>query len=313
MATDFLDRLRNTDDVMVFWGPMPSFLAVEYGYPLEEHVSVWTVDHPKEFQDALRRIYAIGCDSIQIGTQSASPFRSKPFGQAVVDRVYELNYRTAELAKEVTPEGRYSVANIGTTTPDFLEPVGNMTYDEVYEGYMEQIKGLVEGGVDVIAVAGNEMEQAVIVIKAIKDHYPDMPVIARNIFYAGKKGFRTMDGWDPKAASVRLQETGAEVIGASCGLMTKSLDTSEWYPAATALLKEIRQGTDKPLHIQPDPGIPQIINGKTVWPASAEEMASEVLNWVEAGARIVGGCCGSSLEHHRRVLDVLQESRAKSA
>ena len=77
--------------------------------------------------------------------------------------------------------------------------------------------------------------------------------------------------------------------------------------------KEIRQGTDKLLMIQPDPGIPQVINGKTVWPASAEEMASEVLNWVEAGARIVGGCCGSSLEHHRRVLDVLQESRAKSA
>jgi len=139
-----------------------------------------------------------------------------------------------------------------------------------------------------------------------------MPVIARNIFYAGKKGFRTMDGWDPKTASARLQEAGAEVIGTSCGLMTKSLDTSEWYPAATALLKEIRQGTDKPLMIQPDPGIPQIINGKTVWPASAEEMASEVLNWVNIGARIVGGCCGSSLEHGVKMAAVLREKGLKS-
>ena len=164
MVMTFMERLWNTDDVLVHFGPIPTFLAAEYGYPLEEHVSVWTVDHPKEFQDALRRIYAAGHDSIQIGTQSASPFRSKPFGQAVVDRVYELNYKTAKLAREVTPEGHYSVGNIGTTTPDFMEPVGNMTYDEVYEGYMEQIKGLVEGGVEVIAVAGNDMEQAVIVI-----------------------------------------------------------------------------------------------------------------------------------------------------
>ena len=312
MANEFIDRLRNTDDVLVFFGQIPTLLMLEYGYPLEEHVSVWTVDHPREFQDALRRVYAVGCDGAHIGVQSASPFRSKPFGQAVVDRVYELNYKTAKLAREVTPEGHYSVGNIGTTTPDFMEPVGNMTYDEVYEGYMEQIKGLVEGGVNIIAVSGNEMEQAEVVIKAVRNNYPDIPVITRNIFYAGKKGFRTRDGLDPKAASSRLQEAGADVIGAGCGLMTKSLDTSEWYPAVTALLKEIRQASDRPLMIQPDAGIPQLINGKTVWPASPEEMASEVLNWVEAGVRIVAGCCGTSLEHYRRIIPILQERRTKS-
>jgi len=313
MATDFLDRLRNTDDVLVFFGQIPTLLTLEYGYPLEEHVSVWTVDHPKEFQDAIRRVYAIGCDGAHIGVQSASPWRSKPFGQAVVDRVYELNYETAKLAKEVTPEGRYSVGNIGTTTPDFMEPVGNMTYDEVYEGYMVQIKGLVDGGIDIIGISGNEMEQAEVVIKAVRDNYPDIPVMTRNIFYAGKKGFRTMDGLDPKTASARLQEAGAEVIGAGCGLMTKSLDTSEWYPAVTALLKEIRQATDRFLVIQPDAGIPRLINGKTVWPASPEEMASEVPNWVNLGARIVIGCCGTTMEHYRRIIPILQEGRTKSS
>ena len=240
-----MERLRNTDDVLVHFGPIPTFLAAEYGYPLEEHVSVWIVDHPGEFQDACRRIYAAGHDSVQIGTQSASPFRSKPFGQTVVDRVYELNYRTAALTREVTPKDHYVVGIIGTTTPDFLEPLGNMTYGEVYGGYMVQIKGLVEGGVNVIAITGNEIEQTEIVIRAIKDRYPDTPVIARNIFYAGKKGFRTWAGLDPKAATARLHETGAEVIGAACGLMTKSLNTSEWYPAATALLKEMRQGVHR--------------------------------------------------------------------
>ncbi len=309
MATDFLERLRN--EVLILYMPMQTLLVEEYGKPLEEHLSVWVITHPKEYQDALRRSYEAGCDMGHTATQASSPFRSQPFGKEVVDRVYEFNFKSAKLAREVTPEGHYSVGNIGTTTPDFMEPVGNMTYDEVYQGYMVQIKGLVEGGVDVIAVAGNEMEQAVIVIKAIKEHYPDIPVIARNIFYAGKKGFRTMEGWTPEAASARLQETDAEVIGVSCGLMTKSLDTSEWYPAATALLKEIRQGTDKPLMIQPDPGIPQIIEGKTVWPSSAEEMAGEVMNWVNIGARIVGGCCGSSLEHGTMTAAVLRERKVK--
>ncbi len=307
----FMERLRNTDDVLVHFGPIPTFLAAEYGYPLEEHVSVWIVDHPGEFQDACRRIYAAGHDSVQIGTQSASPFRSKPFGQTVVDRVYELNYRTAALTREVTPKDHYVVGIIGTTTPDFLEPLGNMTYGEVYGGYMVQIKGLVEGGVNVIAITGNEIEQTEIVIRAIKDRYPDTPVIARNIFYAGKKGFRTWAGLDPKAATARLHETGAEVIGAACGLMTKSLNTSEWYPAATALLKEMRQGTDKYLMVQPDPGVPQLINGKTIWPVSAEEMASEVINWVNVGARIVGGCCGTGLEHGTKVSAVLRERKVK--
>ncbi len=313
MAMSFIERLRNTDDVLAYFGPMPTLLAAEYGHSLETHVSVWIVDHPTEFQDALRRIFATGHDCAQIATQSTSSFRSKPFGQAVVDRVYDLNYQSAKLAKEVTSEGRYISGIIGTTTPDFMEPVGTMTYDEVYEGYLVQIKGLAEGGVDCIAVCGNEIEQTEIVIKAIQDHYPDMPVIARHVFYAGKKGFRSMQGHDPKTTSARLHETGADVIGFSCGLMTKSLDSSEWYPAATNLLKEIRQGTDRHLMIMPDPGVPVLIDGKTVWPVSPEEMASEVSNWIDIGARIIAGCCGTSLEHGMKVIDVIRERGLKGS
>jgi len=203
------------------------------------------------------------------------------------------------------------VGNISSSNPDWLEPVGNMTYDEVYEGYLKQIFGLIEGGVDVLSVGGNHIEETVIAIKAVKDHF-DIPVIASNGFYAGKKGFRTMTGVDPVAASARIQEAGADVIGGSCGLMTKSLDTSEWYPSATTLVKEMRQGCNRYLSIQPDAGLAQLLNGKTVYPASPGEMASEVLNWIDAGARIVGGCCGTSLEHYRKISAVIRERRAKN-
>ena len=305
---DLRERLRNTDDVLVMFFSMQTLLVEEYGKPMETHLGEWILAHPKEFQDSLRRLYDAGYDMAHPGTQANSPFRAKPFG--VQDKVYELNYQAVKLAKEVTPEGCYVAGLVSTSNPDFLEPVGNMTYDEVYQGYREQVLPMLDAGVDLIAVGGNHVDDAVIAIKMIKDH-SDIPVIGSNVFYAGKKGFHMITGHDPKTASAMLQEAGADVVGFNCGLMTKSLDTSEWYPAATALLKEVKQGTDRYLFASPDAGLAQLIKGKTVYPASPEEMASEVLNWVDVGARIVGGCCGISIEHGRRVSAVLKGRKAK--
>ena len=150
-----------------------------------------------------------------------------------------------------------------------------------------------------------------IVIKALKEHYPDVPVIARGLFYTGKKGFRTLMGLDPKTVAAKFHEAGAEVIGFSCGLMSKSEDASEYYRAATTLIKEMRQGTDRYLIALPNAGLARLVNDKTVYPATPEMMASEVLNWIDAGARLVGGCCGTGLEHGRRVSAVLRDRMAK--
>jgi len=75
----------------------------------------------------------------------------------------------------------------------------------------------------------------------------------------------------------------------------------------------MKQGTDRYLRVIPDAGLPELIDGKTVWPASPEEMASEVPSWVEAGARIIGGWCGTTLEHLRKISVVLREMGVKGA
>ena len=306
MVMNLMSRLRNTNDVLVYFNSTQTFLVDEYGKPMEDHLSVWIVDHPREFQDALRRIYATGHNIASIGTQAANPFRSKPFGQAVIDRMYELNYKPAKLAREVTPEGFYAVGLMSTTMQDFLQPLGNLTREEVYQGYLGQTKGLVDGGVDVIAIAGDDTEATVIAIGAVKEYRPDMPVIARNLFYATKKGFRTLMGLDPQQASAKLHEAGAEVIGFSCGLMTKSEDPVDYYLGATALIKEMRKGSDRYLVALPNAGEARLVDGKTVYPATPEMMAREVLNWIDAGARLVGGCCGTGVEHGKQVSEVLK-------
>ncbi len=303
----FLERLRT--DVLVTWAPFHSML-VDWGKDLESHLSEWIIRHPREFQDALKQSYAAGCDLGTTATQAASLFRSEPFGQAVVDRVYELNYYSAKLAKEVPPPNHYLCGDISSSNPDFLEPVGNMTVDELYEGYKNQAVPLIEGGIDLFFIGGNQVEAAEVAIKVVKD-LTDLPIIAANVFYKGKRGFRTMTGVDPETASVRLKEAGADVVGWVCGLMTSSPDNSQWYQEATNLTKEVRKGCKGFLYAQPDAGMPQLISGKTVWPALPEEMAGALPDWTKAGARVVGGCCGTDLGHIARISSVLRQMRAK--
>jgi 5-methyltetrahydrofolate--homocysteine methyltransferase len=307
MTTGFLERLQK--DIVIMYMPMQTFLVHEYGKPMEAHLSEWVVSHPREYQDAARRSFEAGCDMVHTATQASSPFRAKPFGITDPDRVYELNYQSAALAKQVTPQGCYVVGNISSTNPDFLEPVGNMTYDQVYEGYKVQVSGLIDGGVDMFHVAGNHIEEELIAIKVARD-LSSLPVLALADYYAGKKGFRDWSGLGPREGSEKLQSTGAEVIGAICGLMTKSTDTSEWYAAVMDLVKELRKGSHKPLAIQPDAGLAQLTGTRTIYPARPDQMAKEVLNWVDAGARLVGGCCGTSLEHYRAISTVIKSWRS---
>jgi 5-methyltetrahydrofolate--homocysteine methyltransferase len=306
MTAGFIERLQN--DVVIMYMPMQTFLVHEYGKPMEAHLSEWVVNHPKEYQDAARRSFEAGCDMVHTATQACSPFRAKPFGITDSDRIYELNYRSAQMAKEVTPEGCYVVGNISSTNPDFLEPVGTMTYDQVYDGYKVQISGLRDGGVDMFHIAGNHLEEELIAIKVAKDH-SRLPILGLADYYAGKKGFKDWAGIGPREGSEKLQNAGSHVMGAICGLMTKSTDPSEWYPAATQLVNEVRKGCDKPIAIQPDAGLAQLIGTKTIYPATPELMAREVLDWITAGARLVGGCCGTSLDHYRAISSVIKSWR----
>ena len=308
MAIDLRERLRNTDDTLLHYPPLHSLLA-DWGKDLESNLSEWIVNNPDRYQDALRQAFIAGCDFAGTQTQAASPWRAEVFG--LRDRIYEFNYKSAKLAREVTPPDRYVLGHVSITNPDFLEPLGNMTYEEVYAGFKEQMSALLEGGIDVFLIVGNQTDAGEVATKVAKD-ISNLPIIFQNVFYTTKKGFRTMMGFTPEEASARAQKAGADVVGGSCGLMTKSLDTSEWYPAATNLVKEMRKGCDISLSIQPDAGLAQLIGGKTVYPASPEEMASEVLNWVDAGARIVGGCCGTNLEHYRQISAVLRKKRTKN-
>ena len=297
MAKDFLQRLAN-GDVLVSWGPIQTLLQQEKGRNLDGHQADWIVNHPNDFQDVVKAMLAAGSDITAAGVQGNNRYRLEAFG--LEDRVHELTLKPLQLAKEVTPENCYLVGQLGMTGR-FLEPVGDMAVDELYKSYEEQIIPTLEAGVDLFAVNENDTEQLVIAIKAVKN-YCNLPVIALSLFYPTKRGIRTLMGVDVKTAAAKLDKAGADVIGAVCGGISPIGD-------ALTVVKEMRQGCDKPLMMRPDAGLAQLIDGKIVQPITPKEMAEEVSGWIDAGAQIVGGCCGTSLEHIKAISAVVKEQK----
>ena len=302
-----LERLQNTDDVLLHYFPLHSSLA-DWGKPLAEHLSQWIVDHPGEYQDAILESLEAGCDLVSTSTQASSPWRAEVFG--LRHRVHDLNFISADLAKRIMPPNKYLCGFVSSTNPDYLEPLGSLTRGEVYEGYKEQISALLEGGVDCIMIVGNHLEESVIAVEVSKD-LSRVPVVVQNVYYDGLTGYRTMMGEDVATATKRAVESGADIVGASCGLMKEGepeVGKTGYYIAATELVREMRSAHDGFLSIQPNAGMARLLDGKTCYPATPDELATEIKNWIDAGARIVGGCCGTGLEHYRAVAKVLKEA-----
>jgi 5-methyltetrahydrofolate--homocysteine methyltransferase len=292
MAKEFLERLES--EVLILFAPMQTLL-MDWGKDLESHLSEWVLEHPEAYQEALIKSYEAGCDMGHTATQASSVFRSTPF--KLQDRVHEFNFKSAQLAREVTPENHYVVGNISGSNPDFLEPYGSYTPEFVYEGYKEQIMALAEGGVDILHISGNHQESMAIAVQAAKE-LTGLPVIALNTYYIMKKGYRTMMGYDPKKATRMIEEAGADVVGAICG---------KWnYHEGTEIIRAIAENTDRFIGCQPDAGLPDLINGETVYPATPEDLAAVTQDWIDAGANIVGGCCGTNLEHYRKLSSAIK-------
>ena len=292
MRGDLLERLRG-GEVLVSHITIHG-LAEEKGRDLAGHLSEWIVDHPEDFQDLIKATCAAGSDFGTTATQGNIRYRLRGFG--LEDRLYELTLKQTQLAREATPKNCHLKGIISTTGRILESAGGDMTVDELYESYKEVIIPLLEGGVDVLELVENDTEQVVVGIRALRD-LCDIPVIALNFLYHYKTGIKTLMGVDSKTAAARFQEAGADIIGACCyggaGFTARE--------DAVTIIEETRQGCDKPIIIMPNQGSAQEIDGKTIYPVTPEQTAKAVPDWIAAGASIVGGVAGTSLDHLRAI------------
>jgi len=211
--------------------------------------------------------------------------------QQVADRflqdVEEFNRRAAQLARQAADEkpGVLVGGSMGPTG-QLCEPLGEMTHQQAVDTFAEQAAALTEGGVDFLLLETLfALEEGTAAIEGVKK-VSDLPLV---VSFSYDQGTRTMMGLRPAQVAAAIAPLGVVALGANCG---KSLD------AMVQVLDElVAANTGLPLWIKPNAGLPHMDGDKAVYDVGPAEMADYAERFVRAGARIVGGCCGSSPEH----------------
>lgn len=250
----------------------------------------WNLDRPDDVKEIHAAYRAAGSRLITTNSFGGSRFVLDSHGRAA--DVRELNLAAASVARSAAGNDAWVLGDVGPCG-DFLEPVGDLTEDEVRDAFRDQIKALLEGGADAILVETmSDPEEMVLGIESALSCDPEVPVVATYAFQKTAGGeFRTMMGTRVNDAIRRAVDAGAKIVGANCGA---GLDLDDYV----SLCREIATAAgDAHVIIQPNAGAPQQVNGRTLYLATPEQMAATAERLLEAGAHIVGGCCGTTPGH----------------
>jgi 5-methyltetrahydrofolate--homocysteine methyltransferase len=169
--------------------------------------------------------------------------------------------------------------------------MGDVTEEELYDAFHEQAVALEEGGADIIIIETmSAIDEAALAVRAAREN-TKCTIIITMTFSKDPGGYRTMMGVSPEEMVISMKEAGAHVVGSNCGNGIEDM---------IDIVKAIRAADSEiPVIIQSNAGIPQLIDGKTLFRESPEMMTSYVPDLIKAGANIIGGCCGTTPEHIR--------------
>jgi len=251
---------------------------------------LWNIERPGDVGGIHLAYRDAGCDIITSNSFGGTRFALEIHG--MVDRCVELNRAAATVARAAAGDHGWVLGDVGPFG-DFLEPVGDVTADELREAFQAQIAALIEGGADVILVETmSDPAEAVVGIEAAKACAADVPVIATYAFQKTAPGeFRTMMGTTAAEAVRHATAAGADIVGANCGT---GLNLDDYVKLAEQLVAAVGKA---PVIVQPNAGSPHTENGKTIYKATPEEMTATATRLLAAGVRIIGGCCGTTPAH----------------
>lgn len=226
--------------------------------------------------------YNAGSDMCQTNTFGSSYLNLQKY--KLEDRIKEINQKAIELLKKICPPNHLIVGDIGPSG-EFKPPIGKATYDEWYSSYLKQIKYL-EPGIDLWHIETiSDIEEMVAAIQAVKE-VSKKPIISSMTYKKTKRGFFTIMGNTLKECIEKVENENVGVIGGNCTLGSKEM---------IDLIKEMKNITNKPISIKPNAGKPRLTQGGiTHYDQPEQDFAKDILQIVKSGAKIVGGCCGTS-------------------
>jgi len=264
------------------WGTFLQKKGMQPGECPEE----WNISRPDDVFGIAQSYVDAGADMIETNSFGGNYFKLKNYG--FESRVFEINKAAAEISRKAAGADRFVLGSVGPTGK--LLMMEEVTEDELYNTFKEQSLALEAGGADAIVIETmTDLEEARIAVKAAKEN-TGCEVICTMTFDKIRGGeYRTMMGISPTEMTDALIEAGADVIGANCGNGIADM---------IGIVKEIRQvNATVPILIHANAGMPHYHDGETTFPESPDDMAARVKEIVEAGANIIGGCCGTTPDH----------------
>ena len=243
----------------------------------------WLFDSPELVLELHREFVAAGVDLILTDTFGATPIR---LGDSPLEgRALEVKLRAAELAREAAGDVVLVAGSLGPTG-QLAEPLGPLGPDECAAAYAEQAAALHEGGVDLLVMETFfALEEAVPAIRGIQSA-SDLPLV---VSFSFDRGTHTMMGVSPRDFVEAVAPFGVAALGANCGRSLTDADA--------VVVELLDAAGDVPVWVKPNAGVPKMIGDQVIYEATPEIIAEHARRYVEQGARIVGGCCGSTPAH----------------
>ena len=252
----------------------------------------WILEHPQALIDLQCAYVQAGTDIVYAPTFTASRIKLEEYG--LQDQLEQMNRALVALSKEAVAGSGALVAGDLTMTGKQLAPIGDLPFETLVGVYKEQAAVLADAGVDLFIVETmmslQETRAALIAIREVCD----LPVMASLTY---ESDGRTLYGTDAKTAMVVLQSLGADAVGLNC-----STGPAEMVSA----VEQMREIANIPVLAKPNAGLPELEDGETVYRMTPEEFATAGATLVEAGASIVGGCCGTTPAHIKALADAVK-------
>lgn len=293
---NFRDLLES-DSVYVFDGAMGTRLY-DKGIYINRSYDELNIAAPDLVKEVHTEYVKAGAEILETNSFGATRHKLQSYG--LEGKLREINIAAARIAREAAGDRAYVAGAIGPLGLR-IEPFGPTSFDEAKEMFKEQAEALLEGGVDLFVLETfselSVIEQA---IKAVRE-LTDLPIVAQMTIQMDGK---TVFGDSPEAFTKDLENWGADVIGLNCGVGPNHVLTA---------LEKMRSVTSLNLSAQPNAGLPRDVQGRQFYMGSPEYMATFAKRFVQAGARFVGGCCGTTPTHIKLIADAIRSISPRQA
>ncbi|MCF6188265.1 MAG: bifunctional homocysteine S-methyltransferase/methylenetetrahydrofolate reductase [Desulfobulbaceae bacterium] len=283
MKPDFLTYIQ--DHVVLADGALGSYLF-ERGVERGRNLDLLNLQARETIFSAHEEYIRAGSQLIETNTFGANRFKLTEAGAE--DQVREINRAGAEIASKAAGHQVYVAGSIGPSGITFPFDEDEITLDDVRDSFREQVRGLAEGGADVLIIETfSNLDEILLAIKVARDEAPDLPVISQMVFPARAM---TVRGDDALTCGRMMREAGAVVVGTNCGRGIDAMVTAVRQMSSLA-------GEGTALSAFPNAGMPEMVGGRTIYPAQPGYMAARAREMIKYGVHLIGGCCGTTPAH----------------